>query len=373
MSELRRDPLDQHWVIVAPERARRPRGAAEPLRSAAAEPGSCPFCPGHEALTPPEIHAAREPGSHANGPGWRVRVFANPFPALTVEGAQEPHADGLYDTMRGVGAHEVIVETPEHGADLSDLDPAHLRDVVLCWRDRLVDLYRDTRLKYALLFKNRGAAAGAALEHAHSQLIATPVHPVRISRKLEAFRTHFKRKERCLFCDLLRQERRDGGRIVRDEGGFVAFAPFASRFPFELVVAPRDHRWSFAELTRHEAEAFARALKDALLRMRLGLGDPPYNLVLHAEPNMQAQPRRSGFWDTLGHDFHWQLVICPRLSAATGFEWDSGCWVNPTPPEEAARHLRGVDVGEGALAAWRALRAEEDRCRSTNSSSTRSP
>ena len=354
MSELRRDPLDQRWVIIAPERSRRPRGALafghEPLE--AVDP--CPFCPGHESLTPPEILATREPGSHANGPGWRVRVFANQFPSLTVEGPHGLHADGPYDAMRGVGAHEVIVESPSHDQDLADLDSGQVRDVLLCWRDRLIDLSRDTRMKYVLLFKNRGAAAGATLDHPHSQLIATPVNPIRISRKLDAYREHFKRKERCLFCDLLQHERHDGSRIVRDEGGFLTFAPYASRFPFELMIAPKEHRWSFAELTRHEADAMARAVKDALLRMRLGLGDPAYNFVLHAEPNLHAVPRRSGFWDTLRYDFHWQLIIYPRLTAVAGFEWGTGFYVNATPPEEAARHLRGVDVSDGAVAAWRA-------------------
>ena len=233
--------------------------------------------------------------------------------------------------------------------------------MVTCWRDRLIDLYRDTRLKYVLIFKNCGAAAGATLDHAHSQIIATPVNPIRISRKLEAFREHFKRKERCLFCDLLQFERQDGSRIVRDEGGFVTFAPYASRFPFELMVAPRDHRFSFAELSRHEAEALARALKDALLRVRLGLGDPPYNFVLHAEPNLHALPRRSGYWDTLRDDFHWQIIVYPRLTPVAGFEWGTGFYINSTPPEEAARHLRAVDVGDAAVATFRAARAAAPR------------
>jgi len=361
VSELRRDPLDQRWIIVAPERARRPRGALGLLTRDVEPIDPCPFCPGHESLTPPEILAVRDAGGHANGPGWRVRVFANQFPSLTVEGPHAHRAEGPYDAMRGVGAHEVIVETPDHDKDLAELDVAQVRDVLLCWRDRLVDLYRDTRLKYVLLFKNCGAAAGATLDHAHSQLIATPVNPIRISRKLDAFKEHFKRKERCLFCDLLQFERHDGSRVVRDEGGFLTFAPYASRFPFELMIAPKEHRWSFAELSRHEADALARSLKDALLRVRLGLGDPPYNFVLHAEPNLHALPRRSGFWDTLRDDFHWQLIVYPRLTAVAGFEWGTGFYVNPTPPEEAARHLRGVDVSDEAVAAWRAARAATRR------------
>jgi UDPglucose--hexose-1-phosphate uridylyltransferase len=356
VSELRRDPLDQRWIIVAPERARRPRGALGLLPRDVEPVDPCPFCPGHESLTPPEILAIREPGSHANGPGWKVRVFANQFPSLTVEGPANQRAEGPYDTMRGVGAHEVVVESPEHERDLADLDVAQVRDVLLCYRDRLVDLYRDARLKYVLIFKNYGAAAGATLDHAHSQIIATPVNPIRISRKLEAFREHFKKKERCLFCDLLHYERQDGSRIVRDEGGFVTFAPYASRFPFELMIAPREHRWNFAELSRHEAEGLAKSLKDALLRIRLGLGDPPYNFVLHAEPNLHSLPRRSGFWDTLRDDFHWSFIVYPRLSAVAGFEWGTGFYINPTPPEEAARHLRAVDVSDAAQATFKAAR-----------------
>jgi len=356
MAQVRRDPIIGRWVIV--EEREKSFGPAdyekEPhmLKQGAV----CQFCSGRESQTPPEVDAIR-PGAYApNAVGWLTRVVPNKFPALRIEGDLDRRGVGLYDMTNGVGAHEVLIETPDHSKNFADYSVEEAVNVIKLYQSRSASLSRDKRFKYIMIFKNYGQSAGASVEHAHSQIIATPVNPIRISRKLEAFREHFKRKERCLFCDLLQFERQDGSRIVRDEGGFVTFAPYASRFPFELMIAPRDHRFSFAELSRHEAESLAKALKDALLRVRLGLGDPPFNFVLHAEPNLHALPRRSGYWDTLRDDFHWQLIVYPRLTPVAGFEWGTGFYINSTPPEEAARHLRAVDVSDAALAAWRAAR-----------------
>lgn len=341
MSELRHDPLNKRWVIIASERAERPQ---EFVVDGSTTNGlaACPFCEGNEDATPPEIAVRRPPPGLPNGPGWRVRVVPNRYPALAIEGLPERRGVGLYDRMRGIGAHEVIIETPEHALEISRQPVAHVEEVVSMWRERVADLMRDRRFKYVLLFKNEGALAGASLAHPHSQIVATPVTPREIAVQLEASYTHFRAKERCLFTDLLDQEIAEGHRIVYESDEFVAFCPYASRFPFETVLAPRRQTHDFGRLDPKLVPGFSRALKDVLSRLRALLRDCPYNLVLHTAPNAHVEPHRSHWFETLAHDWHWYLAILPRLTRVAGFEWGTGFHINPTPPEEAARLLREV-------------------------------
>lgn len=339
MSELRHDPLSKRWVIIATERSRRPEDFLLPP-SPYPEPKFCPFCPGSEDKTPPEITAIRPHGSAPNGPGWESRVFPNKYPALTIEGEIDRRGVGMYDRMRGIGAHEVIVESPRHDEHLADMDPAHLERVLALCQDRLRDLARDARFKYSLLFKNHGVAAGAALAHPHLQIISTPVTPREISVELESARQHYHVKERCIYCDLLRDEIEARERVVMLDEHFVVLAPYASRFPFETMVIPRRHRHSFAEEPRPVLAALARCLQDLLGRLKSVLRDPPYNFVFHTSPNTDTVVRRRNYWDTLPFDFHWHIEILPRLTRVAGFEWGTGFYINPTSPEEAAAFLR---------------------------------
>lgn len=343
MSELRHDPLNKRWVIIAGERASRPQDfelvVKQPLTE---EP--CPFCEGHEALTSPEITALREDGSRPNGPGWRVRVVPNRYPALAIEGQPDRRGLGLYDRMHGIGAHEVLIDSPDHELELPDQPAEQLVRIVSMWRDRIVDLMRDERFKYVLLFKNRGAAAGATLEHPHAQIIAMPVTPREIAVELDASRAHHELKERCLFCDIAAQEIEDGRRIVALNDHFIAFTPYASRFPFEVVLAPRRHLHEFGLTPDAHLPSFASALADVLRRLKLLLRDVAYNLVLHTAPNTNVVPRRHSYWTTLPYDWHWHLEILPRLTRVAGFEWGTGFHINPTPPEDAARLLREVEA-----------------------------
>lgn len=343
MSELRHDPLNRRWVIIAGERAERPSDfelMVKPVETA--EP--CPFCDGHEAETPPEIFALRAPGSLPNGPGWSLRVVPNSYPALAIEGAADRRGVGVYDRMHGLGAHEVIIESPSHELDLADQPIEHLALVVRTWRDRIADLMRDVRFKYVLLFKNHGAPAGATVRHSHAQIIATPVIPRAVAVELEACRSHHELKERCLICDIVAQEVEDGRRIVALSESFVAFAPYASRFPFETVIAPRRHHHEFSQTTDGGLHAFAAILSDVLRRLKLLLRDAPYNFVLHTAPNTNVVPRRASYFTTLEYDWHWHVEILPRLTRVAGFEWGTEFHINPTPPEEAARLLREVEL-----------------------------
>lgn len=333
MPELRRDPIVGRWVIISTERARRPSDfiSKPPERRRS----TCAFCAGQEARTPEEVWALRPAGSAPNSPGWVVRVVPNKFPALRIEGDLEPSGEGLYDRMNGVGAHEVVIEAPEHDARIEQLPLSHLAEVLRAYRERMVDLAKDPRLEYVMVFKNRGERAGASLEHAHSQLIATPIVPMMVDEELAGGLQHFRIKRRCIWCDIIRQERQGGGRVVLEQDGLIALAPFAPRFPFETWILPVGHRSAYEETPVGEFLPLARLLSEILTRMNRTLGDPPYNLMLH------SAPLRAGALD----HFHWHLEIIPILTRVAGFEWGTGFFINPTPPEEAARYLREAEPG----------------------------
>src|SRR5262245_25131405 len=342
MPELRHDPIQKRWVIIASERGRKPFDFFAP--SEIPPGGFCPFCEGYESKTPHEIAAIRDNGSGPNQPGWQVRVVPNKFPALRIEGGLDRRGEGIHDRMNGIGAHEVIIETPQHDLNMADMPVDQIAKVVWIYRERLTDLYRDARFRYALIFKNQGELAGASLPHPHTQLIATPVTPKIISGELSSAKEHYHDKERCLFCDLIQQELEGGERVVLADDHFVALTPFASRFPFEVFLAPRHHYHSFARLRDEMIRPLAVALKDVLLRLKKCLRDPPYNFVIHTVPNTEAAPRRTAYWDTIEADFHWHIEIMPRLTRVAGFEWGTGFYINPTSPEDAAENLREVEL-----------------------------
>jgi len=327
MPELRKDPVVDRWVIIAPERADRPNALLRPQPERAGE--ACPFCPGNERMTPPEVLIHRDAR-----PGWSVRVVPNRYPALRTEIQMARAGDGLFDTMAGVGAHEVVIETAEHGKTLADLPALQIESVLTAWRERMIDLSRDFRLKALCAFKNHGVPAGATLPHAHSQLVALPFVPPALSDELRGARRHFEEKERCVFCDILAQELREKKRLVLETEGMVAIAPYAARSPFETWLLPREHRSSFESATGQELGWAADALRTVLRKMDVALDQPAYNLLLHTMPLREAQ-----------NDFyHWHLELKPVLTLQAGFEWASGCYINPTPPEEAAGFLRQTET-----------------------------
>jgi UDPglucose--hexose-1-phosphate uridylyltransferase len=328
MPELRKDPVVGRWVIIATERARRPSDfAAEPVRP---RQSACAFCEGHEHQTPPEILAGRPPDGRPNGPGWTYRVVPNKYPALRIEGELEPAGEGLFDRMNGVGAHEVVIETPHHAASLAGLSVDTVTDVLCAFRERMLDLKKDPRFAYVLVFKNHGEAAGASLEHPHSQLIATPIIPIMVSEELAGSAQYYDLKERCVWCDMVRQERRGGGRLIVESHDFAALAPFAPRFPFETWILPTHHRAAFEESTEEELRGAATILGEVLRRVDRVLGEPAYNFMLHTAPFREAQLE----------SFHWHLEVIPKLTRVAGFEWGSGFFINPVPPEDAAEALR---------------------------------
>jgi len=330
MPELRKDPVVGRWVIISTDRALRPSDFAP--ESVQLKTTHCVFCEGNEDKTPPEILVARAPGRPENGPGWTYRVVSNKFPALRIEGELEPEAEGLFDRMNGVGAHEVIIETPDHRASLATMPLDAVADVLLAYRERVRDLKKDSRFEYVLVFKNHGEAAGASLEHPHSQLIATPITPIMVTEELLGSARYFERKERCVWCDILRQERRDRRRAILERDGFSVIMPFAPRFPFESWLLPSRHRSAFEECELDDLRALGRVLQEYLRRLNAVLGDPPYNFMLHTAPLREP---------ALAH-FHWHLEIIPKLTRVAGFEWGSGFFINSVRPEDAAAALREV-------------------------------
>ncbi len=329
MPELRKDPITGRWVIISTDRAKRPSDfLREPVTRRG---GFCPFCPGREDRTPREVMAFRPSGGGANTPGWTVRVVPNKFPALGIEGDLSRRAEGLFDKMNGIGAHEVIIETPEHDVDLAGLPDRRIEDVLWAFRDRILDLKKDMRFRYILIFKNHGEPAGATIEHSHSQLIALPIVPIRVREEVDGSKAYWSHKERCIYCDIIRQETQSEVRVISDSDGFLTVAPYAPRFPFETWILPKQHESAFENSSSGHYEGLARALKKILARMNEALESPAYNLVIHTSPVMEST----------NEFYHWHVELMPKLSKVAGFEWGTGFYLNPTSPEEAAAFLRG--------------------------------
>ena len=331
MPELRRDPIIGRWIIISAERGKRP---SEFTRDVEPEMGKlCPFCPGHESKTPPEVLAYAPAGREKNKPGWWLRVVPNKFPALQIEGSIDRQGDGMYDKMNGIGAHEVLIETPHHKKEIPELEDSKVEDIFWAYRDRIIDLRKDTRFEYILVFKNKGAAAGARLSHPHSQLIATPMVPVRVRQEMLGARQYYDYKERCVFCDMIAQELHTKVRVIAENAVFVAFEPYAPRFPFETWILPKSHDSHFEDLQKSEVVHLSGIVKNVLSRINRVLEDPPFNYIIHNSP-LKDPP--------LPH-YHWHVEIIPKLSRIAGFEWGTGFYINPTPPEEAAEFLREAE------------------------------
>lgn len=332
MATLRKDPISGRWVIVITEEPKTPADFGKEEHTF--KSGPCPFCYGNEFMTPPEIEAIRHERTHPNTPGWLVRAVANKFPALQIEGDLEKKGIGIYDVLNGIGAHEVIIETPYHDKNMTDLTEEEIFMIVEMYCRRSIDLQKDKRFKYILIFKNYGAVAGASLKHPHTQLIALPMIPKNVLEELHGANTYFKYRERCIFCDITRQELQEKERILVENKSFVSFCPFSSRFPFEVNIIPKEHLSHFHEINERQRLELAKILKETLLRLKIALSDHSYNFIIHSSP-----------FDTEKYDYyHWHIEIMPRLTRVAGFEWGTGFYVLPTPPEVAVKFLKEVKL-----------------------------
>jgi UDPglucose--hexose-1-phosphate uridylyltransferase len=331
MAELRLDPFTRRWVITG-KRAVMPDVHDEGV--------ACPFCAGNEHLTPKAIREVREPGGK-----WIARVFHDRAPLFRVEGSADRRAEGMFDVMNTVGAHETVVETPVHGVTLAQLPEQHLVHLLELFRDRILDLKQDRRLRYVSLFKDQHAPSPTSQGHAYSQILGTPVLPQLLENEFRWSRSHFLKRERCIYCDVLQQELRDGKRVADQNEGFLAFCPFGSRWAYELWVIPIRHSSSFendlAEPGR--AAALGPFLKSCLQRVeRLS---PSLHLVVHTEPNLLAWKPTKEWWRTVRDDYHWHIEIQPDLEGRRRFPGTEGFHFNPIPAEHAAIVLRALDPG----------------------------
>lgn len=332
MPELRKDPIVGRWVIISKERGKRPSDFL--VEKEIAKGGFCPLCPGHENTTPKEVLAYGRNHGEPNTPGWTLRVVPNKYPALMIEGDLDKEGEGVYDKMNGIGAHEVIVETPNHDETLAELSPERLVQVLWSYRDRIVDLKKDMRFRYVMIFKNYGRAAGASLEHSHSQLIALPVVPELVCEELQGAKTYYSYKERCVFCDIIRQELTRGTRLICENEDFLAITPFAPRAPFEMWILPKRHSSSYTDMTDGEFSRLAHIFSETFRRLNGAIPQVPYNYVLHTTPLREDAPDY----------YHWHFEIMPKLTMIAGFEWGTGFYINPTSPEDAAKFLRELTI-----------------------------
>ncbi len=335
MPELRRDPVVGYWTIMATERGWRPM---EYRAKKITTERACPFCENHESETTSEVYAIRRAGTAPNTPGWQVRAIVSRVPILAdgINGG-ESHGHGIYDWREAVGRHEIIIESPHHRHDLNELPLEAIQDVIRVYVQRFNELEKDERFSYALLFKNHGVVSGSAqdvVRHSRSQVIAMPITPKRAKEELLGAKNYFNRRDRCVFCDVLKQEASEGVRRVAENNSFFAFCPFASRSPFEMWILPKKHQADFGRLDPAHFADLAAVLKICLSKLRLLLDDPPYNVILHSAP--YRHKAKAGYWKTIDLDYHWYFQIMPRLTLSAGFEWGTGIYINPTPPEEAA-------------------------------------
>ena len=331
MPELRQNPITKQWVIVATERAKRPHELvkkAEDVKPIPSYVEQCPFCPGNERLTPPESMQLMRDGK------WQVRVVPNRFAALARDGDLTRDLNGLKVVVNGVGHHEVIIETPDHSKTTALLSVSEVEMILDSYKQLYLNIAKDTRVEQITVFKNHGLAAGTSLEHPHSQLIATPIIPPDIRRRMEEALRFYDVHGQCIFCKVLADELAEEVRIIHQTEYFVSFIPFAALTPFSLWIYPRRHMASFPETKPEELRDLARMLRLILAKLYHGLGNPDFNYIVRTAPCENRYLRY----------YHWYITIVPRLTRTAGFELGSGMYINPTIPEANAEFLRDIVV-----------------------------
>jgi UDPglucose--hexose-1-phosphate uridylyltransferase len=335
MPELRRDLVTQKWIITGIQSEEE---FLSTLNSQQKEiNGTCFFCEGSEAQTLSEIYSIRKFDTRPNSPGWQVRVVPSKSAVFKIEGDIGKVGHGIYDLMNNIGAHELIIETPQHIKNICDLPAEQILLVLKVYQSRLRDLNNDERLRYALIFKNQRPQSPSRFGHSHSQLAALPLTPKTVKDELSSSKEYFSYKERCLFCDIIRQEQKDKKRIVEENSDYIVYVPFATKFPFELSIIPKTHNADYRLENESSLKNLAQILKISLSKISTALNDPPLNYILHTIPYMRPE---QGYWKTIHNDYHWHIEVYPQINEITGFEWGSGFHIQPLLPETCAKILR---------------------------------
>ncbi len=330
MSELRQDATTYDWIIIAKERAKRPddfKRKTAPVALPAHDP-NCPFCIGNERLTPDTTAVFSEGGA------WKIRAIPNKFPALTPEGDLVRNEWKFFRETHGYGRHEIIIETPLHNEIIPFMSDSHVENLIRMYRDRYLAFKKDSKVKVIIIFKNHGREAGTSLEHPHTQIVASPIVPPYIRRKYEVATQYFDNTGRSLHFDIQKAELEEGKRIVASTKRFTVIHPFASHYPFETWIMPREHKPSFGHITEDEISDLARVLKEILMKMYLSLDNPDYNFVINTAP---VDDEHKSY-------YLWHLQIIPRLTQVAGFELGSGIFINVTIPEETAAFMKDFRI-----------------------------
>jgi len=338
MPELRQNFFTKEWVIIATERAKRPEDLVT-HRQPKAVPSrveSCPFCPGNEAKTPPQVLCVP---ANPDIP-WQVRVVPNKFSALSRELQPDRRIQRSRRTIEGFGVHDVIVETPDHAQYMALMQDSQVADILRVYKSRFDALTHDPRILHVTIFKNHGVDAGTSLEHPHSQLVATPVISHQVRERLGEALRHYDEYGECMFCQLLEEELAEETRVIMTTEHFAAIEPFASPTPFCTYIVPRRHMAGFGDISAAEITDLARALRRVLAKLYYGLQNPDFNFTIRSAPAEAAGVKY----------FHWYLSIIPRLTRVAGFELGSGMFINTVLPEAAAEFLRNVKEGEQPVA-----------------------
>jgi UDPglucose--hexose-1-phosphate uridylyltransferase len=332
MPELRQNYFTKEWVIIATERARRPEELAthRPAKTVAPLVETCPFCPGNENKTPPEVLRVPAEGNGA----WQVRVVANKFAALSPDAQPTRTIHRTRRSMGGFGVHDVIIDTPDHSQYMALMPDAHVANVLRAYKSRYHALSLDPRIAHITIFKNHGADAGASMEHPHTQLIATPVIPSQVRQRFHQALTHHDEYGECMFCQMLEEETSEQKRIVLTTEHFIALEAYASPTPFCTHIYPRRHMASFGDISAAETLDLARVLRTVLAKLYHGLENPDFNFTIRSAPAEYAGVKH----------FHWYVSVIPRLTRVAGFELGSGMFINTVLPEAAAEFLRNVKV-----------------------------
>jgi UDPglucose--hexose-1-phosphate uridylyltransferase len=322
MSQLRKDPIVSRWTIIATERARRPAAFVDPLVTTT-DQNQCPYCE----------NSASEGVYESHG----VKVINSSSPILDGSKPFEVRSHGLYDVCHSYGSHEIVIETPDHIANMADLSIDQIKAVMQTYALRMQAHRQNPFIEYILAYKNYGVAAGSRnIGHARSQIMAVPVLPMRVKDKINGAHKFFDYHERCLFCDMIVQESKDKERIVTENKDFVVITPFASRFPFETWIVPKNHHCDFVGGLKGYEDSLSAIMKDILLRFKIGLNDPAYNYMIQTSPVKNP----GSFKDY----YHWHIEVMPRLTRVAGFERGTGFYICPIPPEMTAAFLREINI-----------------------------
>ncbi|MCF7887113.1 MAG: galactose-1-phosphate uridylyltransferase [Candidatus Omnitrophica bacterium] len=332
MKKIRLNPITKRWVILTEE-----DNSFDKVKNTQAQtkPADCPFCLGNESMTPPETDADRPGELKPNSPGWLTRTVPNKFPALESNLENKVTKKGIFQKREGVGFHEVIIETPDHNKTIVDLSKEEIIRIFNVYRRRFVFLSKDKRFKYILIFKNHGLAAGASLEHPHTQLICLPIIPKRVTEELDSTKEYFNKHNECMFCKMAKEEKKEKSRLILENDDFIAFCPFFSRSPFEVTILPTRHQSDFSKMDGRQIENLSSILKELLIKLGDVLGDYPYNFLIHTSPVNSEDKNHS-----IGEYYHWHIEFLPKLGEVAGFEWATGGYINPLLPESAVKQLR---------------------------------